>query len=49
MLTGTNLVSMFTIIISGPYTHINQTKAFHAKCNLKVNCDKNGFDKQKWL
>ena len=37
------LVSMFTIITSGPYTLSKQWKTLHAKCNLKVNCEK------KWV
>ena len=40
---------MFTIITPGPYTHSKQSKTFPAKCNMKVNCDKNRFDNQKWL
>ena len=43
MFTGTSLVPMFTIISAGPYTHSKQSKAFHAKCNFKVNCE------QKWV
>ena len=34
---------MFTIITPGPYTHSKQSKTFHAKCNMKVYCDK------KWV
>ena len=49
MFTGANPVPMFTIITPGPYTHSKQSKAFHAKCNWKVNCEKIGFDNQKWL
>ena len=41
MFTGATPVPMFTIITPGPYTHSKQSKAFHAKCNLKVNCEKN--------
>ena len=37
--TGATLVPMFTIITPGPYTHSKQPKTFHAKCNLKVNCE----------
>ena len=37
------LFPMFTIITPGPYTHSKQSKAFHAKCYLKVNCEK------KWV
>ena len=44
MFTGATPVPMFTIITPGPFTHSKQWKAFHAKCNLKVNCEKNGFD-----
>ena len=40
MFTGATIVPMFTIITLGPYTHSKQSKAFHAKRNLKVNCDK---------
>ena len=41
LFTGAILVPMFTIITPGPYTHSNQSKEFYAKCNLKVNCEKN--------
>ena len=44
MFTGATPVSMFTIITLGPYTHSKQSKTFHAKCNLKVGCEKNAFD-----
>ena len=37
MFTPAALVPMFTIITPGPYTHRKQSKAFHAKCKLKVN------------
>ena len=47
MSTDATHVAMFTIITPGPYTHSKQSKVFHAKCNLKVNCEKNGFDNQK--
>ena len=40
MFTGATLVPMFTIISPGPYTRSKQSKTFHAKCNLEVNCDK---------
>ena len=40
LFTGAILVPMFTITTPGPYTHSKQPKAFHANCNLKVNCDK---------
>ena len=30
-------------ITPSPYTHSKQPKAFHAKCNLKVNCE------EKWV
>ena len=40
MFIGATLVPTFTIITPGPYTQSEQSKAFHAKCNLKVNCDK---------
>ena len=43
LFTGATLVPMFTIIIPGPYTHSKQAKTFHAKCNLKVNCE------EKWV
>ena len=43
MFTSATLVPMFTIITPGPYTQSKQSRAFHAKCNLKVNCDK------KWV
>ena len=43
MFTGAILVPMFTIITPGPYTHSKQSKAIHAKCILKVNCEK------KWV
>ena len=42
MYTGATLIPMFTIIIPGPYSHSKQSKTFHAKCNLKVNCE------EKW-
>ena len=45
--TGATLVPMFTIINPGPSTHSKQPKTFHAKCNLKVKCEKNGFDNQR--
>ena len=41
--TGATLVPMFAIITPGPYTHNKQSAAFHAKCNLKVKCEK------KWV
>ena len=41
MFTGATLVPTFTIITPGPYTHRKQSNAFHAKSNLKVNCEKN--------
>ena len=40
MFTVTTLVPMCTIISPGPYTQSKQSKSFHGKCNLKVNCDK---------
>ena len=43
MNTGATLVPMFTIITPGPYSHSKQPKTFHAKCNLKVNCE------EKWV
>ena len=43
MFTGAILVPMFTVINPGPYAHSKQSKTFHAKCDLKVNCDK------KWV
>ena len=39
MFTVSTLVPMFTIITPGPYTNSKQPKTFHAKCNLKVNCE----------
>ena len=39
MLPGAIFVSMFTIITLGPYTHSKQSETFHAKSNLKVNCE----------
>ena len=39
MFTGATLVPIFTVITPGPYTHSKQPKTFHAKCNLKVNCE----------
>ena len=39
MFTGAIFVPIFTIITLGPYTHFKQSETFHAKCNLKVNCD----------
>ena len=41
--TGATPVPMFTIITPCPYTHSKQSKTFHAKCNVKVNCEK------KWV
>ena len=41
--TGATPVPMFTITTPGPYTHSKQSKTFHAKCNLNVNCEK------KWV
>ena len=43
MFTGATLVPMFTVITPGPYTHSKKPKTFHAKGNLKVNCD------EKWV
>ena len=43
MFTSATLVPMFTIITPAPYTQSKQSKAIHAKCNLKVNCEK------KWV
>ena len=43
MFTGTTLVPMFTIITPCPYTHCKQSKAIHAKSDLKVICEK------KWV
>ena len=43
MIAGAILVQMFTIITPGPYTDSKQSKAIHAKCILKVNCEK------KWV
>ena len=43
MFTGATPVPIFTIITLGPYTHSKQSTAFHAKCNLKINCGK------KWI
>ena len=40
MFTGSALLPMFNIITPGPYTHSKQSKAIHAKCNLKVECAK---------
>ena len=31
----------FTILTPGPHTNSKQSKTFHAKRNLKVNCEKN--------
>ena len=39
MFNGAIFVPMFTIITLGPYTHSKQSETFHAKCNLKVNCE----------
>ena len=41
MFTGAIFVPMFTIITLGPYTPSEQSETFHAKCNLKVNCENN--------
>ena len=43
MFTGATLFPMFTIITPRPYAQSKQSNAFHAKCKLKVNCDK------KWV
>ena len=43
MLTGAISVPMFTIITPGPFTYSKYLKAFHAKCNWKVNCER------KWV
>ena len=40
MITGATPVPMFTIITPRPYTHSKQSKTFHAKCNLEVDCEK---------
>ena len=40
MYTVATPVPMFTIITPGRYTHSKQSKIFHAKFNLKVNCEK---------
>ena len=40
MLTGATPVPMFTIITPDPYPHSKQSKTFHAKCNVNVNCEK---------
>ena len=40
MFTGAIFVPMFTIITLGPYTPSKQSETFHAKCNLKANCEK---------
>ena len=39
MFTVATLVPMFTIITPGPYTHCKQSNSFHAKSNLKVDCE----------
>ena len=39
MFTGAIFVPMSTIITLGPYIHSKQSETFHAKCNLKVNCE----------
>ena len=43
MFTGAIPVPRFAIVTPGPHTHSKQSKTFHAKCNLKVNCEK------KWV
>ena len=43
IITGATPVPMFTIITPGPYTRSKQSKTFHAKCNVKLNCEK------KWV
>ena len=40
MFTSAILVPMVTIITPGPYIQSKQSKAIHAKCILKVNCEK---------
>ena len=47
--TGAILVSMFATNTFGPYVHSKQSKAFHARSKLTLNCEKIGFDYQKWL
>ena len=39
MFNGASLVTIFTVITPGAYTHSKQSKEFPAKCNLKVNYD----------
>ena len=39
MFTGAIFVPMFTIITLGAYTHTKQSDIFHAKRNLKLNCE----------
>ena len=43
MFTVATLVLMFIIINPGPYHCSKQSKTFNAKCNVKVNCEKNCF------
>ena len=40
MFTSATLVPVFTVTTPGPYTCSKQSKAYHAKCNFKVNCEK---------
>ena len=47
MFTNATIVPIFTIVTPGPYTHSKQSKTFYARCNLKVNCEKNVFVNQK--
>ena len=47
MFTFTTPIPLFTIITPSPKTRNKQSKSFHTKCNLKVNREKNVFEKQK--
>ena len=47
MFNGAALIPMLTIITPGPYTHSNQSNAFHSKFNLMVNCEKSWVWKTK--
>ena len=40
MFTVATVATMFTIITPGPQSHSKQSKIFHAKCKLKVKCEK---------
>ena len=40
MFIGATPVPMFTIINPDSHTHSKQSKTFHAKCSMKLNCER---------